>query len=35
MCDEVEEPGDVLLKEDKVICGIILLKYLPDVSEER
>ena len=35
MCDEVEEPVDVLLKEDQVIGGIILLKYLPDVSKER
>ena len=35
MGDEVEEPGDVLLKEDKVVRGVILLKNLPDASEKR
>ena len=35
MGDEVEEPGDVLLKENKVVSGIVLLKNLPNVSEKR
>ena len=34
MGDEVEEPGDVLLKEDKVVRGVILLKYPPNMTEK-
>ena len=33
--DEVKEPSDVLLKEDKVVRGVILLKYLPNMAKER
>ena len=32
--DEVEESGDVLLKEYKVICGVMLLKNLPNLPEK-
>ena len=35
MCDEVEEPGDVLLKENEVVRGVILLKDLPNVAKKR
>ena len=35
MGDEVEEPGDVLLKEDQVVRRVILLKNLPDASKKR
>ena len=35
MGDEVEEPSDVLLKENKVVSGVVLLKNLPNVSEKR
>ena len=34
MGDEVEEPGNVLLKEDQVIRGVMLLKDLPNPSEK-
>ena len=32
--DEVEEPGDVLLKEDEVVRGVVLLKYLPNMAKK-
>ena len=32
--DKVEESGDVLLKEYKVVCGVMLLKNLPNLSEK-
>ena len=35
MCDEVEESGDVLLKEYKVVREVIVLKYLPNMAKER
>ena len=34
MSDKVEESGDVLLKEYKVVCGVMLLKNLPNLSEK-
>ena len=33
--DEVEEPCDVLLKEDKVVRGVVLLKYPPNMAKKR
>ena len=35
MGDEVEETSDVLLEENKVVSGVVLLKYLPNMSKKR
>ena len=34
MSDKVEESSDVLLKEYQVICGVMLLKNLPNLPEK-